>query len=541
MSLVYNPVYCEDRGYYLSLHGLKIDEHQTFGVEFEIACPGVDLENKSEWNKKAQALVSVLNECFSPELVNSKPVYNYEHVKDVDCNQWNVVYDGSCGFEIVTPILNGKRGFETLVDFLKGLRLSGVLEKEAFSVDFSTGTHIHLGWNYRKNPEKMKKMLKMVYKYEGAINTLLPVSRVMGDKKYNEYCRTIRSSFRLKQIEGMNDLQAVEKFFGDEDNDRYRSLNMTKYLKKTPTLEVRSHAGTLCEKKITSWISFWMNCINSVDRLENVKFDELVNMKHEIPGSGVENDVVLMAKKLFHLKDLNTPFLTYLHERRVELAHNQYWKELRGEEETKKMLLSWENNIKEYSLLPEQSKNLFDSNIYFYSSLTKVLQDKVARQLIETNGLKISQDALKKSLNQNILLVNVVNGAVLATLGLKLEQPELLHNKLMKFVKKNNFENSLKVKMLLEGKLLIEKGWAYSTPQNSSFKKMNFLLDFIASKFYPEKRQFGLVVKDNVEGSEYMLKGGFQPQFTFTSPWSSNELIFFLKLHTDEENEKSAA
>ena len=536
-TLVYDPKH--DPSYYSALHGLKIDAEQTFGIEFELFCKGVDIENSKEWTQKAIILNQVLIDVFGKENVGPKPVHDHTRVKSIDYSLWNVVYDGSCGFEIVSPILKGREGFEEVTQFLRYLRISNVLIDEGFEVNYQTGTHIHLGWKY-KDPQKVQDILRLVYKYEGAFNSLISPSRIVDSSgSPNSYCTPVRSEFTLSEIESIDTISALKKFFGDHE-DRYKSVNLTKFNMPDSTIEIRSHNGTLSEKKILTWVALWMNCINSIERLKKGDLKDLKSTTELFPGTKPQDDILNMCESLFDFNSVNGAMLSSLQDRRMELLRSEGWKKIHQNEKTEQLINTWSKSFDSNHIIqnskPWNNSNKFHEDLFVFTSLPESLRNRVAENLIKTNDLKISHSKLIESLSENFLLVSLKKDEIISTLGIKQTSDKFLSaimtaSKLKTNILDKDINFDLLTKKFKEG-LAIEKGWAYNSGAKLAFKKMNTILEDYFQILYPTVKGhflFSTVDETNEAGIKYLKNGKMKPILRIKSPFSENNLILHIK------------
>jgi len=328
-----------DAIYSKPLDGLRINPLQTFGIEFELTSSVLNLDDDTEWKRGARALINILVDLFGSENVNQTPVST--NLKKISYLKWNVVFDRTCGWEIVTPVLKGENGFETIVDLLRGLTTDDRFKQYKFKVGSNTGTHVHFGWDYG-DPKRLKKIIQFMRKYEAAFFTILSPSR-FG----NDYCMPIISRFGDDEINQLRGRDQVDEMLSDDDL-RYSSLNLLHYNKTPPRIEVRMHSGTLNASKILLWVAIWMNVFHVLedddfvvnrfkadDYLPEIKRSsrcDLVSICHQelgMDGGGLEK------------------MLEKIHSRRKSVFGNKWWRDNLGEEEQKRFLKYWDNRFSE--------------------------------------------------------------------------------------------------------------------------------------------------------------------------------------------------
>ncbi|MCK5884808.1 MAG: DEAD/DEAH box helicase family protein [Bacteriovoracaceae bacterium] len=333
-----------------SLAGLRINPLQSFGIELELTSTAVNINNEAEWESVAIPLLDLIRSYY-PDTCAGSPVYDYEEVHEVDYSLWNVVFDGSCGFEIVSPIMLGEKQFEQLYVFLAGLNSSPILSELKLIVDYSTGFHLHLGWKFG-NVGKARKLLHFMREYEPAINSFVSPSRVVGiDGETSEYCASIRERFSCSDINMLNTVEDLDKIFGNH-SEKYLSVNLSHFHSTGNRIEIRLHNGTLSPKKITLWIALWMNITHALDSYQADSIVDSVGVQNiGLPTSGSQGDIVELALSVLHL-DQNPRMIEMIHQRRCELISNKHWTNVLGET-AQRLIEDWQTL---YSLY-ESTKN----------------------------------------------------------------------------------------------------------------------------------------------------------------------------------------
>lgn len=178
---------------------------------------------------------------------------------------WKLVTDGSVnrtgcnnitggGNEIVSPILYGEEGIAELKLVCK------VLEECGAKVDKSCGVHVHHDAN-DFGLENIKNVFKLYYKFLGAIDYMMPISRrkdyqlsIERDRGLTAYCKPLSRAYVERidaalSIRGGNyntDLQYI-------CSDRYHTVNLCSYY-KYGTVEFRQHSGSVDGEKVANWV-----------------------------------------------------------------------------------------------------------------------------------------------------------------------------------------------------------------------------------------------------------------------------------------------
>jgi hypothetical protein len=325
-----------------ALDGLCINPNQSFGIEFELVSRTVDCQDETKWRRVAKALVAELTSVFGAAAVNQTPVRR--NPKSVSYRVWNVVWDASCGWEIVTPVLRGQPGFETVVRALDALTDSNTFDLFDLRVSRQTGTHVHFGWHYR-DTTKFRTVLQFMRKYEAAFFTLVSASRYGEDYSPNEYCKPLRLEFDDDDVACFRKLDDIENYISDH-HARYLALNVAHVASNPQRIEVRMHSGTLNSQKILTWVALWMNVFHAIDHLGlNVS---RFRSDAEMPGieKNIHCDIISVAVRLL---GLNQPkhrrMLEILHQRRSAVFGNPSWAEVVGEYQQEELLKYWDRRF----------------------------------------------------------------------------------------------------------------------------------------------------------------------------------------------------
>jgi len=249
------------------LNGLRITPHQTFGIEFELSSKVHNFENRKSWDEVANGILEQLKTTFGADKVATRPLYE-DDLGEIDHGHWNVAFDGSCGWEIVSPILKGRDGFEEIISFLSSWESDQVLGKIGVHVDYTTGTHVHLGYDY-SDPSKFRKLLTYCRAIEPAMYSLIAPSRVQDSSgEANSYASSLRAGLSDRFIASLSNFEKISDEVDKVDYLRYLGVNLTAFGLDPSTVEVRYHSGTFEGLKILTWVSLWMNVLNAVEHLD---------------------------------------------------------------------------------------------------------------------------------------------------------------------------------------------------------------------------------------------------------------------------------
>ena len=212
---------------YKPTHTPRTPKHVTFGVEIE--CINV--------------ISSLLQEKVTAKGVNIQSE-RYNHIDHK--THYKIVSDASiCGsnpVEVVSPILEGKSGLESLKIVCDTLNEIGA------SVNRSCGVHVHL--DAKNMTIKHWRNLYINYaRLENIIDSFMPQSRRANN---NGYCRSIALTPRLEAtILHCDNSEQIRSFFAS----RYYKVNIES-LRRHGTVEFRQHGGSIDFEKISMWVSF---------------------------------------------------------------------------------------------------------------------------------------------------------------------------------------------------------------------------------------------------------------------------------------------
>lgn len=219
---------------------------RTFGVEIEFIVNGA----RSESAAQEVTLVALRNAGIPVQLEG----YNHstrEH--------WKIVHDGSVGAstgavggELVSPILKGEEGLETLRKVVRALSAAGV------TVDRTCGLHVHVGARDLK-PAEIMSVVQRYAKHESTMDAHMPESR-----RRNNCCHVrslgghLTNNDRISKVQSVSSVEDLVRFFSYE---RYLKVNVQSYARQG-TIEFRQHSGSVNASKIVNWVLF---CTNFVD------------------------------------------------------------------------------------------------------------------------------------------------------------------------------------------------------------------------------------------------------------------------------------
>lgn len=203
---------------------------------------GVELEC---FNVPMDTVVNALNMAGIPAIRT--------HYSGNDYTKFQIKHDGSIngthGFEVVSPILEGEDGIATI------RKVCEIITALGAQVNQSTGFHIHhnvSSWGIKE----FRNLFKRFVKFEAGMDSIQPASR---RNQANRYVGSLYGSMTNTSVES----QAV--LFGDIDrartvrqlaqvfSTRYLKLNLQSFFRQG-SVEFRHHSGTTDADKVENYI-----------------------------------------------------------------------------------------------------------------------------------------------------------------------------------------------------------------------------------------------------------------------------------------------
>jgi Putative amidoligase enzyme len=221
-----------------------------FGIEIECLIPGLSSATLSAVaTGLATAITSAGVGCYYA---------GYSHART---GQWKIVTDSSVsppagyvGLEIVSPPL-GEEGLAQIEIVGNTLIAMGA------RVNKSCGLHVHIGARSLSIPA-MKQLAWLYHDYEESIDSLLPPSR-RGNG--NTYCRSVKMTVDREALKRARDITQIQRAISG--GSRYVKLNIGAFWKHG-TVEFRQHSGTVDPVKMTKWVLFCTQMVDTAKRTE---------------------------------------------------------------------------------------------------------------------------------------------------------------------------------------------------------------------------------------------------------------------------------
>ena len=300
------------------VHDLWYLEGQTFGVEFELTAD-IDPETltKREWLDKARVLLHRLRDRLGSHRVRPGARMAY-HTRGYE--RWKVEYDCSVGWEVVSPVLDGRIGFVELAEACDAL--TAAADDLGLRVNYRTGTHVHIGWV--ADPDRAVRALRLAHLLEPMLRSLVPPSRFAAydpdtdcydPSSPNDYCRPISSVYDIDDIDYGTTLKDLEHMAERAVGARFVTFNPTPLWESqvAPHVEVRLLGGTTEAEKLLPWLSLWMRLLwaagQARDRLSGYDLDD--------PASNFRDLNIQDALDIVSLPDESTAFVPRLRRRQA--------------------------------------------------------------------------------------------------------------------------------------------------------------------------------------------------------------------------------
>ncbi len=141
---------------------------------------------------------------------------------------WTLKSDCSCGWELTTPILEGKEDLRSLSRVVKSIQ-------DQFNnqdlVDNRCGLHIHFDMS-GVSRNSLRQVIESFRKVEPLTHSLIP-----GSRRTNGFCRPLSERC------------------GDMPDDHYSAVNLGRWSQRGD-MEIRYHSGTCNHEKIFGWICY---------------------------------------------------------------------------------------------------------------------------------------------------------------------------------------------------------------------------------------------------------------------------------------------
>lgn len=159
-----------------------------------------------------------------------------------DCiSHWKVITDGSCGLEIVSPILSGEDGLQQVEKVCKALNSLGA------KVDKTCGLHVHVDAT-NLTQQQITRVFLAYARHEKLFDALMPESRRANNSSYSKSIRRALDTYYVEEYK-----TDIFRAYNQHIASRYYKVNLQSYVLHN-TIEFRQHSGTTEAEKITNWV-----------------------------------------------------------------------------------------------------------------------------------------------------------------------------------------------------------------------------------------------------------------------------------------------
>ncbi len=187
---------------------------------------------------------------------------------------WKIENDGSCGWEVVSPVLT---------DFVELEKVCEALNAVGAKVNKNCGLHVHHDGS-DLSLEQIKNVYRIYAKHEATIDSMLPESRRADN---NRFCNTLNGG-QMAKVERMNSIDEMKveiggQYEGHYTSKRYYKVNFCSYV-RYGTIEFRQHSGTTEFEKMQNWVLFTnriMEIAKSQRKAKSVKTEKQIAKERE--------------------------------------------------------------------------------------------------------------------------------------------------------------------------------------------------------------------------------------------------------------------
>ena len=173
---------------------------------------------------------------------------------------WDVKRDGSCGYEIASPILRGECGI-----FDAKLAAEKIREICPNATNSNCGVHVTVGVEDHSK-EDLKRLIAGYLKAQEHF-----YAKCNSTRQKNSYCaRNPINKLGLIIAAPSTAINEIAVSAGGlRHEDRYKGLNLTNVFKSSPRVEFRMLESTTEIRKLGAWIE---TCVNFVSNLKSTQY-----------------------------------------------------------------------------------------------------------------------------------------------------------------------------------------------------------------------------------------------------------------------------
>lgn len=198
---------------------------------------------------------------------------------------WKVINDGSCGYEAVSPILQGEAGLTELRAVMAAMRSAGAQITQA------CGLHVHHD-TAGMSGDEIARFVSFYVERQATMDRMVSrsrrgVSRPQFIMPWGEYeLASVLEGFRVNR-------QAPAHI------NRYKTINVASF-PKYGTIEFRQHQGTLSGRKAVAWVRLGWAMADAVQRNTDNQIGHGLSMLGDLAdhSSLRHEDVAFLASRM---------------------------------------------------------------------------------------------------------------------------------------------------------------------------------------------------------------------------------------------------
>lgn len=197
-------------------------------------------------------------------------------------SHWKIVSDASVrgGFELVSPVLRGEAGLE------EARKAATALDDMGATANRSCGYHVHLD-AAGLTASDIRAIVTRYADHESEIDAFMPPSRRGNENTYCGSIRPLARSERFQRAETIRDLVNAQ-------GGRYFKVNLQSYYVHK-TIEFRQHSGTVNAAKVTNWVLFLEQFVETCRRPASTEIAVRGGVQGRLAATLAEGPVTLEA------------------------------------------------------------------------------------------------------------------------------------------------------------------------------------------------------------------------------------------------------
>lgn len=272
----------------MKLNAMLLQETQELEEAFsgsELVSELDDLRANFFWEqgKVLESLSKGILESLNKENLNAH--YGSYHGEQ-NMSSWFLCYDGSAGWEMVSPVLRHAEGL------IEVMRMCEALQKMDAFCTADCGLHVHVDASML-NDEERANLVVFHHRLEqdyGLLNCLA------ATRRNNSNCQATSNEILENANTGRISLDELSA------QDRFRSLN---FRTRNGTVEFRRHEGTTCFYEVLSWILLCLFLVTNPVPANHAKDDTSLSEAVAVLGMLGNDDLVeWAARSLLERQDI---------------------------------------------------------------------------------------------------------------------------------------------------------------------------------------------------------------------------------------------